>query len=85
MKDNGPGISEEALPYIFDRFYRADAARSQNQAGSGIGLSIVQKIVEDHGGSVYATSKLGEGTTITVEMAIYKEEEENKDEEDFDR
>lgn len=84
MMDNGPGISEEALPHIFDRFYRADAARSQNQAGSGIGLSIVQKIVEDHGGSVYATSNPGEGTTITVELAIYVEED-NEDEKDIDR
>ena len=87
IMDNGPGISEDALPYIFDRFYRADAARTQNQAGSGIGLSIVQKVVEDHGGTVYATSKLGEGTKITVELAIYNEDEDEdrEDEEDIDR
>jgi signal transduction histidine kinase len=85
LRDNGPGISEDALPYIFDRFYRADAARNQNQAGSGIGLSIVQKIVEDHGGTVYATSTLGEGTTITIELAIYEEEEDSEDEKDIDR
>lgn len=85
IMDNGPGISEDALPYIFDRFYRADAARTQNQAGSGIGLSIVQKVVEDHGGTVYATSKLGEGTKITIELVIYNEDEDREDEEDIDR
>ncbi|MBR5348287.1 MAG: HAMP domain-containing histidine kinase [Lachnospiraceae bacterium] len=85
LMDNGPGISEDALPYIFDRFYRADAARSQNQAGSGIGLSIVQKVVEDHGGTVYATSTLGEGTKITIELNIYNEDEDREDEEDIDR
>lgn len=85
LMDNGPGISEDALPYIFDRFYRADAARNQNQAGSGIGLSIVQKVVEDHGGAVYASSKPGEGTKITIELAILKENEDREDEEDIDR
>jgi len=85
LMDNGPGISEEALPYIFDRFYRADEARNQNQAGSGIGLSIVQKVIEDHGGSVYATSKLGEGTKITIELAIYQEDEVREDEKNLDR
>lgn len=85
LMDNGPGISEDALPYIFDRFYRADAARTQNQAGSGIGLSIVRKVVEDHGGTVYATSKVGEGTKITIELAIYKEDEDKEDEKDIDR
>ena len=85
LMDNGPGISEDALPYIFDRFYRADAARTQNQAGSGIGLSIVQKVVEDHGGTVYATSTLGEGTKITIELNIYNEDEDREDEEDIDR
>ena len=85
LMDNGPGISEEALPYIFDRFYRADAARNQNQAGSGIGLSIVQKVVEDHGGAVYASSTPGEGTKITIELAILKENEDREDEKDIDR
>ncbi len=82
ISDNGQGISEEALPHIFDRFYRADQSRNQNQPGSGIGLSIVRKIIEDHGGNVYATSELGVGTTITIELIRFEEEtydEENSD------
>lgn len=82
ISDNGRGISEEALPHIFDRFYRGDQSRNQNQPGSGIGLSIVRKIIEDHGGNVYATSELGVGTTITIELIRFEEEtydEENSD------
>ena len=64
IKDNGIGISEKDLPHIFERLYRGDASRTST-GGSGIGLSIVKKIVEDHGGSVRAMSRLGEGTTIS--------------------
>ena len=52
------------LPYIFDRFYRTDSSRNSAKGGSGIGLSIVKKIVEDHGGRIWATSKEGIGTEI---------------------
>jgi len=64
IEDNGRGINQRDMPYIFDRFYRADASRNSATGGSGIGLSIVKKIIEDHGGKIWATSKLGIGTEI---------------------
>ena len=64
IEDNGKGIGPKKLPYIFDRFYRTDASRNSSMGGSGIGLSIVRKIVEDHGGKIWATSKLGTGTVM---------------------
>ena len=60
----GKGIGQKELPYIFDRFYRTDSSRNSSKGGSGIGLSIVKKIIEDHGGRIWATSKLGIGTEI---------------------
>jgi len=62
--DNGRGIREEDLGLIFDRFYRTDESRSSETGGSGLGLSIVSKIVEDHDGRVGASSVFGEGTDI---------------------
>ena len=64
IEDNGKGIGQKELPYIFDRFYRTDSSRNSSKGGSGIGLSIVKKIIEDHGGKIWATSKLGIGTEI---------------------
>lgn len=64
FKDNGRGISEEALPFIFDGFYRADPSRNLNTSGSGLGLAIIKKIIEEHGGQVWVNSKLNEGTNI---------------------
>lgn len=64
IEDNGKGIGPKELPYIFDRFYRTDASRNSSMGGSGIGLSIVRKIVEDQGGKIWATSKLGTGTVM---------------------
>ncbi|MCR5177881.1 MAG: cell wall metabolism sensor histidine kinase WalK, partial [Lachnospiraceae bacterium] len=58
---------------IFDRFYRTDRSRTSRVGGSGIGLSIVKKIVEDHGGYIWATSKEGEGTTMHIVMRKYTE------------
>ena len=57
IEDNGKGIAAKDLPYIFDRFYRTDVSRNSAKGGSGIGLSIVRKILEDHGGKVWATSR----------------------------
>lgn len=64
IEDNGKGIRPQDLPFIFDRFYRTDASRNSATGGSGIGLSIVKKIMEDHGGKVWATSKDEVGTVI---------------------
>lgn len=77
IEDNGRGISAKDLPNIFDRFFRSDASRNSSKGGSGIGLSIVKKIIEDHGGYIYATSKEGEGTCMHFVLRKY---EENKDE-----
>lgn len=64
VRDSGQGIDEKDLPNIFDRFYRADASRNSKQGGTGLGLAIVKKIIEEHGGEIYAESTLGEGTGI---------------------
>lgn len=64
ISDNGAGIDPEALPHIFDRFYRADPSRSGSSGGSGLGLAIVKQIVEEHRGRVWAESEPGAGTSI---------------------
>lgn len=75
IKDNGCGISKEDLPYIFDRFYRTDASRNSATGGSGIGLSIVKKIVEDHGGKIWANSHEGDGTAMYFVIRKFQEVE----------
>jgi two-component system phosphate regulon sensor histidine kinase PhoR len=66
VRDHGAGIPAEELPRIFERFYRAQAARDRNVRGSGIGLALVKHIVEAHGGRLSVESRLGKGTTFTV-------------------
>ncbi len=66
IHDNGIGIPKEELPYIFERFYRADKSRNRTTGGSGIGLTIVKSIIQAHGGSVSVESELGKGSTFTV-------------------
>ena len=73
ITDNGKGIPSKDIGNIFNRFYRADTSRNSGQGGSGIGLSIVKKIMEDHGGRVWAESKEGEGTTMTFSLRKYVE------------
>lgn len=73
IEDNGRGIAQRDLPKIFERFYRTDASRNSTKGGSGIGLSIVKKIVEDHGGYIWATSKEGEGTCMHIVLRKYEE------------
>ena len=81
IEDNGKGIAQKDLSKIFERFYRTDASRNSSQGGSGIGLSIVKKIIEDHGGYIWATGKEGEGTCMHFVIRKYKE---NDDEQSID-
>ena len=78
INDNGIGISSKDLPYIFDRFYRTDSSRNSSKGGSGIGLSIVRKIVEDHGGRIWAKSELGSGTDIIIMLKKHQERISNE-------
>ncbi len=73
IEDNGKGIAQKDLQRIFERFYRTDASRNSAQGGSGIGLSIVKKIIEDHGGYIWASSKEGEGTCMHFVLRKYIE------------
>ena len=73
IEDNGKGIGAKDMAYIFDRFYRTDVSRNSSKGGSGIGLSIVKKIMEDHGGKVWATSRLGIGTIMYFVLRKYQE------------
>ena len=73
IEDNGKGIGTKELPYIFERFYRTDASRNSATGGSGIGLSIVKKIIEEHGGKIWATSKEGTGTIMYFVIRKYQE------------
>lgn len=70
VSDDGIGISPEALPHVFDRFYRADSSRSRGAGGVGLGLAIVKAIVTAHDGSVSIKSTLGYGSTVTIELPL---------------
>ncbi|MBQ0059592.1 MAG: HAMP domain-containing histidine kinase [Lachnospiraceae bacterium] len=74
ITDNGKGIGAKDIGHIFDRFYRTDSSRHSAQGGSGIGLSIVRKIMEDHGGRVWCASKEGQGTTMYLAFRKYEAE-----------
>ena len=72
VKDNGAGIPAASLPRIFERFYRADTARSRKEGGTGLGLAIVRHLVSSMGGEVRAESVWGSGTTITFSVPLYR-------------
>lgn len=72
IEDNGMGIAAKDLPSVFERFYRTDASRNSSKGGSGIGLSIVKKIIEDHGGYIWATSREKEGTCMHFVIRKYQ-------------
>lgn len=75
VKDQGIGISEKDIPHIFDRFFRADAARNKNQAGGyGLGLSIAKKIVRLHKGSIKVVTELGKGSLFIIRLPLLKDE-----------
>ncbi|MEQ2467846.1 MULTISPECIES: ATP-binding protein [Bacillaceae] len=74
VEDTGAGIPEEDLPYVFERFYKADKARTRGNAGTGLGLAIVKNIIDAHGGDISVYSKYGRGTTFFIFLPRNKEE-----------
>lgn len=68
VRDNGPGITEEHLPHVFERFYRSDASRTRKHGGAGLGLSITKSIVEAHEGAISVDSRPGEGCTFSIHL-----------------
>ena len=68
VQDSGPGIAEDELDRVFERFYRSDPSRQRNVGGSGLGLAIAKSIVEKHAGRIWAESKPGEGATIVIHL-----------------
>ena len=66
VSDHGPGIPPEAVPHIFERFYRTDRTRSRSSGGAGLGLAIAQSIVAAHAGRIEVDSRPGRGTTMTI-------------------
>jgi signal transduction histidine kinase len=70
VSDTGTGISPQDLPYIFERFYRVDRSRSAASGGSGLGLAIIKAIITAHGGTVWAQSTPGQGTTIFFTLPL---------------
>lgn len=82
IRDNGKGIEEDELPFIFDRFYRTDSSRNSKTGGSGLGLAIARKIMDEHNGKIWAESEVGKGTAIyftvpkkvtTAEEGVYEQ------------
>ena len=74
IEDNGRGISARDLPYIFDRFYRVDKARSRKSGGSGLGLAIVRTIVQRNRGEIAVSSTVGKGSVFTVTFPAFDTE-----------
>ena len=70
MADTGVGIPADALPRLFERFYRVDSARARGDGGTGIGLAIARSVVEAHGGTIRAESEPGRGSTFTFDLPI---------------
>lgn len=73
VRDTGVGIAQEDLPFVFERFYKADKARTRGKSGTGLGLAIAQHIVDAHGGDISVNSKKGQGTTFQFTLPVPKE------------
>jgi len=74
IQDTGAGIPPEALPHVFERFYRADPSRTRQSwqiGGSGLGLSLARELVEAHGGTIAISSRVGQGTTVTLRLPVH--------------
>jgi signal transduction histidine kinase len=80
VQDTGRGIAPEHLPHLFDRFYQGDPARAGRAEGAGLGLSIVQSIVDLHGGTIDVDSTPGRGTTITLRFPGWASSDQAPDE-----
>lgn len=76
VTDNGMGIAPEDLPYIFQRFYRAEKSRERSGGGSGLGLAITKGFIEAHGGTISVQSTFGQGSSFRVTLPLYREEDE---------
>ncbi len=85
VEDRGPGIPEEVLPHIFERFYRVDKSRERKRGGAGLGLSIAKTIVESHDGRVEAESRLGEGSRMSLYLPLVHTEERETPERHLER
>jgi signal transduction histidine kinase len=79
VADNGPGIPEENLSRVFDRFYRVDRGRSRREGGTGLGLAIVRELMESLGGSVSVTSEVGRGSTFAIRLPLAPQEEGSRE------
>lgn len=78
IEDNGAGIPKKDIPFVFERFYRADASRNSTKGGTGLGLAIAKKIIEDHMGTIWAESEEDKGTTIYFTLKKCKESAANE-------
>jgi two-component system sensor histidine kinase MtrB len=70
LRDRGPGIPENVLPHVFERFYRGDRARSRSEGGTGLGLSIARKLAQAHGGDLSAANHPEGGAVFTLELPV---------------
>ena len=68
VRDTGIGIEQDALPHVFDRFWRADKVRSRSEGGAGLGLSLASQIIQKLGGTIHVESEIGRGSTFTVQL-----------------
>ncbi len=80
VTDNGAGIPEEDLPFVFERFYKADKARTRGRSGTGLGLAIAKNIIETHNGKISVQSKEGHGTTFSFRLPKALENKQKRDE-----